>query len=125
MCLVARHLEAAGIATVILGSAIDIVEHCGAPRFLFTDFPLGNPCGRPYDAAMQRSIAEAGIDLLESAPGPGTIAHTPYRWSDDENWRERYMEVRPESRDELAAKGEARRAQRMQIQQVSRKLETF
>ena len=120
MCLVARHLEAAGIATVILGSAIDIVEHCGAPRFLFTDFPLGNPCGRPYDSAMQRSIVEAGIDLLESAPGPGTVVRTSYRWSDDESWRQRYMEVRPENRDELAAKGEARRAQRAQVRNVRR-----
>lgn len=116
MCLVARHLEAAGIATVILGSAIDIVEHCGAPRFLFTDFPLGNPCGRPYDAAMQRSIVEAAIDLLDSASGPRTVVRTPYRWSDDESWRERYMEVRPENRAELAARGEARRLQRAQVQ---------
>ena len=37
MSLVARILEEAGIPTVILGSAIDIVEHCGVPRFLFTD----------------------------------------------------------------------------------------
>ena len=120
MCLVARHLEAAGIATVILGSAIDVVERCGAPRFLFTDFPLGNPCGRPYDAAMQRSIVEAGIDLLESAPGPGTVVHTPYRWSHDESWREQYMEVRPENRAKLAAEGEARRAQRVQVHKVRR-----
>ena len=120
MCLVARHLEAAGIATAILGSAIDIVEHCGAPRFLFTDFPLGNPCGRPYDTAMQRSIVAAGIDLLESAPGPGTVVRTPYRWSDDESWRERYMEVRPGNRAELAAQGEARRVRRMQVRNARR-----
>ena len=120
MSLVARHLEAAGIPTVILGSAIDIVERCGAPRFLFTDFPLGNPCGRPYDAAMQRSIVEAGIDLLESAPGPGTMVRTPYRWSDNESWRDRYMEVRPEDKAELAAKGEARRALRVQVHKVRR-----
>lgn len=114
MCLVARHLEAAGIATVILGSAIDIVEHCGAPRFLFTDFPLGNPCGRPYDSAMQRSIVEAAIDLLDSASGPGAVVRTQYHWSEDDSWRARYMEVRPENRAELAAKGEARRVQRAQ-----------
>jgi len=37
--LVARYLEANGLPTVIVGSALDIVEHCGVPRFLFTDFP--------------------------------------------------------------------------------------
>ena len=54
--LTARHLEAAGMPTVILGSALDVVEHCGVPRFLFTDFPLGNPCGKPFDTAMQEAI---------------------------------------------------------------------
>ena len=48
LSLVARHLEANGLPTVIIGSALDVVEHCGVPRFLFTDFPLGNPCGHPW-----------------------------------------------------------------------------
>ena len=33
--LVARHLEANGISTVVMGCAKDIVEHAGVPRFLF------------------------------------------------------------------------------------------
>ena len=57
MSLVARHLEANGLPTVIIGSALDIVEHCGVPRFLFTDFPLGNPCGHPWRRDMQKKIA--------------------------------------------------------------------
>jgi hypothetical protein len=48
--LIARHLEVNGIPTVVMGCARDIVEHCGAPRFLFSDFPLGNSAGRPHDA---------------------------------------------------------------------------
>ena len=120
MCLVARHLEAAGIPTVILGSAIDIVEHCGAPRFVFTDFPLGNSCGRPYDAEMQRSIVATGIDLLAGAAGPRAVVHTPYRWSEDERWRDQYMEIQPQYTVELAAKGEARRALRARIRQEAR-----
>jgi len=38
--LIARHLEANGIPTLIIGSAIDVVEHCGVPRYLHSDFPL-------------------------------------------------------------------------------------
>src|SRR5207248_2345336 len=38
--LVARHLEAGGISTVVMGCAKDIVEHAAVPRFLFSDFPL-------------------------------------------------------------------------------------
>jgi hypothetical protein len=91
--LLARHLEANGIATVILGSARDIVEHCGVPRFVFTDFPLGNPCGKPFDAAMQRAIVGSALDLLETAHLPRTTVQTPFVWSDDHSWRDNYMRV--------------------------------
>ncbi len=91
--LVARHLEAHGIPTVILGSARDIVEQCGVPRFVFTDFPLGNPCGKPYDAAMQRAIVGSGLDLLESARAPRTTVQTPFVWSPDQSWRDEYMRI--------------------------------
>lgn len=101
------------MATVILGSALDVVEHCGVPRFLFTDFPLGNPCGKPFDASMQEAIVVQGIDLLEDADHPRTTARTPFRWSDDESWRDRYMEVRSEDMAQLARRGEARRARRV------------
>ena len=115
MSLVARHLEAAGIPTVILGSALDIVNHCGVPRLVFTDFPLGNPCGRPYDRDMQRAVVATGLELLESASGPREVVRTPYRWSADEAWRDRYMEIRPEDVARLADMGEARRASRRQL----------
>ncbi|MFX8743372.1 hypothetical protein ABTM45_19450, partial [Acinetobacter baumannii] len=51
--LVARHLEANGIPTVVMGCAKDIVEHAAVPRFLFSDFPLGNSAGKPHDEASQ------------------------------------------------------------------------
>ena len=95
MSLAARHLEAHGIATVILGSARDIVEHCGVPRFVFTDFPLGNPCGKPYDVAMQHTIVGLGLDLLEKAFVPRTTVQTPFVWSDDQSWRDDYMRIEP------------------------------
>lgn len=95
MSLVARHLEAHSIATVILGSARDIVEHCGVPRFVFTDFPLGNPCGKPYDAVMQGAIVGAGLDLLERAFAPRTTVQTSFVWSEDESWRDNYMRIEP------------------------------
>ena len=93
--LVARHLEAHGIATEILGSARDVVEHCGVPRFVFTDFPLGNPCGKPYDAAMQHAIVGLGLDLLEKAFVPRTTVQTPFVWSEDQSWRDNYMRIDP------------------------------
>ena len=89
MGLAARHLEEQGIPTVVFGCARDIVERCGVPRFVFSDFPLGNPTGRPYDLAMQRAIVQMGLDALVGATAPGTTLVTPYEWSADHSWKER------------------------------------
>ena len=111
MSLVSRHLEANGIPTVVIGSARDIVEECGVARFLFSDFPLGNPCGKPYDVPMQRAILSHALDLLESARLPRTTVQTPLCWSDDESWKQRYARVDPERAEALRRAGEQRRAQ--------------
>ena len=87
MSLVARHLEANGIPTVIMGCAKDIVEHCGVPRFLFSDFPLGNSAGRPDDPESQADTLELALQVLESAPGPRTTVQSPLRWRDDAAWK--------------------------------------
>jgi D-proline reductase (dithiol) PrdB len=108
--LVARHLEANGIPTVILGSAFDIVEHCGVPRFVFSDFPLGNPCGHPWDKDMQTVTVRLTLQVLETATGPSTTVRSPFAWKVDEpEWRPRYNRIRPEDRERLLAMGDARR----------------
>jgi hypothetical protein len=106
----ARHIEEAGIPTVVIGSARDIVEEAGVPRFLFVDFPLGNPCGKPGDSAMQRSIAELALDVLEHSMVPRTTVQAPVVWSaEDDGWRDRFMHVGDDNRDQLAAAGAERR----------------
>jgi D-proline reductase (dithiol) PrdB len=90
--LVARHLEAGGIATVIMGCAKDIVEHCGVPRFVWSDFPLGNSAGRPFDADSQRQTLELALRLLEGAPAARTTVHSPLRWPVD-GWKQKYLDL--------------------------------
>ena len=107
--LTARHLEENGIPTVVVGSARDVVEECGVARFLFTDFPLGNPCGKPGEVEMQRSIVGMALDLVERAWAPRSTVTTPYEWGDDA-WRDRYMRVDDTTRAALAREGEQRRA---------------
>ncbi len=114
MSLVASHLEAHGIPTVIIGSARDIVEHCGVPRFVFSDFPLGNPCGHPWQPAMQGQIVDLAIGLLATADAARTTVRAPFDWQDDPDWRLRYNRVLPEDRQRLLAIGDARRAKRGQ-----------
>ena len=87
MSLVARHLEAHGIPSVIMGCAKDIVEHCGVPRFLFSDFPLGNAAGRPFDVESQALTLELGLRVLETAPAARTTVQSPLRWREDASWK--------------------------------------
>jgi hypothetical protein len=117
--LVARHLEANGIPTVIIGSALDIVEHCGVPRFYFTDFPLGNPCGHPWQPAMQREIVRQALSLFETAETPRTTIKAPFSWWEDGAiWRARYGRVDPADKERLLKLGEERRRQHALAKQI-------
>lgn len=100
--LVARHLEANGISTVVMGCAEDIVEHCGVARFLFSDFPLGNSAGRPHDPASQEMTLELALALLETAAEPRTTLRSPLRWSESADWKLDYCNVERLSPEELA-----------------------
>jgi len=91
--LAARHLEANGLPTVIMGCAKDIVEHCGVPRFLFSDFPLGNSAGRPFDPESQAQTLELALRVLETAPAARTTVQSPLRWSDDPAWKLDYNDM--------------------------------
>ena len=97
------------MSTVVVGSARDIVEEAGVPRFVFVDFPLGNPCGRPDDRSMQRASVRLALDLVASAVAPRTTVQAPERWGSDE-WRTAFMEIGDHNRDALRAAGERRRA---------------
>lgn len=107
MSLVARHIEAHGIPTVIMGCAKDVVEHAGVPRFLFSDFPLGNSAGKPFDVESQRQTLELALRLLESATEPRTTVQSPQRWSDDPSWKLDYSNAARLSPEEIAARRRA------------------
>src|SRR5579883_2100994 len=100
--LVARHLEANGIPTVVMGAAKDIVEHAAVARFLFSDFPLGNSAGKPHDVASQDHTLELALRMLEAAPGPRTTMQSPLRWSGDASWKLDYLNLDRIPPEELA-----------------------
>jgi len=93
MSLVARHLEAAGVPTVVMGAARDIVETCGVARFVFSDMPLGNAAARPHDVASQDSTLELALALLETATAPRTTVTNPLRWNGRPDWKRHVMDV--------------------------------
>ena len=102
MSLIARYLEENGIPTVIMGCGKDIVEHVGAPRFLFSDFPLGNAAGKPNDVESQAFTMELALKVLESAIGPRTTVQSPLRWSDDASWKLDFSNIEQMSDEEIA-----------------------
>jgi D-proline reductase (dithiol) PrdB len=99
--LAARYLEEHGIPTVVMGCAKDIVEHVGVPRFLFSDFPLGNPTGRPHDPASQALTLELALRVLEHATGPRTTMQNPLAWSDNPDWKLDFSNVARLSPEEI------------------------
>ncbi|HLX17822.1 MAG TPA: glycine/sarcosine/betaine reductase selenoprotein B family protein [Bradyrhizobium sp.] len=116
--LVARHLEANGISTVVMGCAKDIVEQAAVPRFLFSDFPLGNSAGKPRDAASQAFTLELALRVLEAAPAAQTTVQSPLRWSADAAWKRDYDNVAALSGEELARRRREFDAQK----EIARKL---
>jgi D-proline reductase (dithiol) PrdB len=100
--LIARHLEANGVPTVAMGCAKDIVEHAAVPRFLFSDFPLGNSAGKPHDVPSQAFTLELALRLLETAPSAQTTVQSPLRWSSNASWKRDYNNIAALSAEELA-----------------------
>src|SRR5947199_265531 len=76
-----------------MGCAKDIVEHCGVPRFLFSDFPLGNSAGRPFDVESQAQTLALALRVLESAPAARTTLQSPLRWNADGSWKLDYLDL--------------------------------
>jgi D-proline reductase (dithiol) PrdB len=110
--LAARALEESGIATVVMGSAKDIVEYAGVPRFLFSDFPLGNSAGRPNDQASQDFTLRLALQLFAAAPAARTTVQSPLRWSASPAWKLDYCNIERLSREEIARRRAAFDAQK-------------
>ena len=91
--LIARHLEANGVPTVVLGCARDIVEHAGVPRFLWSDFPLGNSAGKPGDVTSQRRTLNLALGLFEKADAARYTVASAQTWSEDLEWQLDFMNI--------------------------------
>jgi glycine/betaine/sarcosine/D-proline reductase family selenoprotein B len=100
--LAARTLEEAGIATIVMGCAKDIVEYVGVPRLLFSDFPLGNAAGRPKDPDSQTFTLDLALRVLETAPGPRTSVQSPLIWSASPDWKLDFQNIAQMSSEEIA-----------------------
>lgn len=80
MPVLARIFEAAGMATVIVTNMPFWSERLGAPRSLAVEFPFAHPLGQAHNQEMQRRVVLQALALLETAGGPGAIAHFQEPW---------------------------------------------
>ena len=109
-------VEAAGITTLCMTSALDITQAVNPPRAVFVNFPLGHQTGKANQPDLQRQIVHDAMRAFETIQKPGTIIELPYVWdAHDRRWEETdytrgFLPPRPEKED--ADKLEAERRAR-------------
>jgi hypothetical protein len=70
-------------------SALDITNSVRPPRAAFLDYPLGHTTGKPGEPELQRRIMLEALDAFTSLSSPGTVKTLPFRWSEDESWKDK------------------------------------
>jgi hypothetical protein len=68
--VLARALEAEGVATTSISMVREHTEKLKPPRALFVPFPFGHALGRPNDPALQHRVLAAALALLSEPAGP-------------------------------------------------------
>lgn len=97
MGLIAREIEAAGIPTLSMTSALSITRAVNPPRAVYLDFPLGHTTGKPHKPEEQRQILRDALRVFERFESPGKIETLRYTWAEDDAWKDRAMRPDPES----------------------------
>ena len=83
VCLIARHFENLGFPTLILGSALDILEAGQPPRAKFLNYPLGFESGKFEDKINQLEVVREALSGFETIEKP-SILKMEFEWP--EGW---------------------------------------
>jgi len=83
VCLIARHFENLGLPTLILGSALDILEAGQPPRAKFLNYPLGFESGKFEDKINQLEVVRQALSGFETIEKP-SILKMEFEWP--EGW---------------------------------------
>ena len=74
-----------------MSSAYSITAAVRPPRAVYLDFPLGHTAGKTHDPALQRRVLRDTLDALADIDAPGAIRRLPYRWAEDDAWKDSVM----------------------------------
>ena len=86
-----------------MGCGRDIVEHTGVPRFLYSEFPLGNSAGKLDDVDSQRETLNLALALFDDATVPRTTFQSPQQWSNNDPWQNDFMNIDALEAEEIAS----------------------
>jgi len=88
--LIVRVVEAAGIPTLSMTSALSITRSANVPRAAFLDYPLGHTSGPPNKPDVQLEIIRNSLELFNTLKTPGQIGTLPFVWSTSEGdaWKD-------------------------------------
>ncbi len=92
--LIAREIEAQGIPTLSLTSALSITRAVNPARAVYLDFPLGHTAGKPHQPEMQDAIIEAALRAFETMESPGSVEELPFHWAPTDEWKDSVMRPR-------------------------------
>jgi hypothetical protein len=84
VCLIARHFESRGLPTLIVGSALDIMESGKPPRAQFLNYPLGFESGRFNDRTNQLDVIRQALKSFDDLTTAG-VSNLDYEWTDGWN----------------------------------------
>ena len=109
MPVLARLIEESGIATVIVTMMPALAEKFRVARVVGVEFPFGHAFGMPEDQAMQRTAAEAALQLLSEATEPESRLDVDIEWPIDQ--RTAYRDWQPSEASPIVAQNIRRRAE--------------
>ena len=94
--MLARSLEANGLATILVTNMPYWAEKTGAPRTLAVEFPFGHMLGQPHNRELQLAVLREAFAGLETAVSPGTVVHSQLTWPDMEtDWQKAWQPDTP------------------------------
>ena len=99
--LIAREIEARGIPTLSMSSALSITRSVNPPRAVYLDFPLGHTAGKAFETELNCAIMRDTLAAFEFIETPGRVVELDYQWSEDDAWKDSVM--RPSSEGNRAA----------------------
>jgi hypothetical protein len=76
-------IEAAGIPTMVIGTALDIMSRVTPPRAAFVDHPVGRTFGPPHDRQRNETVLARALAELPHFTRSGEICDLGCNWSPD------------------------------------------